>query len=80
MYYTDRLQWVRDCKNMTQKEVASKLGLKQQQYARYEKGVNIMPVTHLANVCKIFDVSADYILGLTDRMEPLTNKEKVNNS
>ena len=80
MYYTERLQWVRDCRNMTQKELATELGLKQQQYARYEKGVNVMPITYLANICKILNVSADYILGLTDTMESLQNEEKVTNS
>lgn len=77
MYYTDRLQWVRDCRNMTQKELASRLGLKQQQYARYEKGVNVMPVTYLANICRILDVSADYILGLSDTMISYKKDEKV---
>lgn len=77
MYYTDRLQWVRDCRNITQKELATQLGLKQQQYARYEKGVNVMPVTYLANICRILDVSADYILGLTDSMVSYKKEEKV---
>lgn len=77
MYYTDRLQWVRDCRNMTQKELASRLGLKQQQYARYEKGVNVMPVTYLANICRILDISADYILGLSDTMISYKKDEKV---
>ena len=76
MYYTERMQWVRDCKNITQKEVADHLQIKQQQYARYEKGVNVMPVTYLAKICKYFNVSADYILGLIDDMKPL-EKEKV---
>ena len=71
MYYTERLQWVRDCKNITQKELAKAIGIKQQQYARYEKGINIMPVTHLANICKYLNVSADYILGLTNEIKPL---------
>lgn len=71
MYYTERLQWVRDCKNITQKELAKAIGIKQQQYARYEKGINIMPVTHLVNICKYLNVSADYILGLTDEIKPL---------
>ncbi len=79
MYYTDRLQWVRDCRNMTQKELANQLGLKQQQYARYEKGVNVMPITYLANICRILDVSADYLLGLTDTMISYKMKEKVIN-
>ena len=68
MYYTERLQWIRDCKNITQKELAGHLGIKQQQYARYEKGINIMPITYLPKICEYLDVSADYILGLTDDM------------
>jgi transcriptional regulator with XRE-family HTH domain len=78
MYYTERIQWVRDCKNLTQTEVAQKLGIKQQQYARYEKGINVMPITYLAELCKILDVSADYIIGLTDEMKPLKKSQKNN--
>ena len=69
MYYTDRIKWVRDCKNISQKELASYLGIKQQQYARYEKGINIMPVIYLAKICEYLDVSADYIIGLTNDMK-----------
>ena len=68
MYYTERIQWIRDCKNITQKEIADYLGIKQQQYARYEKGINIMPITYLPKICQYLDVSADYILGLIDEM------------
>lgn len=69
--YTERLQWIRDCQNITQKEIAEALGIKQQQYARYEKGINIMPVTYLPKICKYLNISADYILGLIDEMKPL---------
>lgn len=31
---------MRDCRSISQKEMAEKLGIKQQQYARYEKGIN----------------------------------------
>ena len=76
MYYTERLQWVRDCKNVTQKEIADYLGIKQQQqYARYEKGVNIMPITYLPKICKYLDVSADYIIGLSDEMKSYKEKQ-----
>lgn len=68
VYYTERLKWIRDCKNITQKELAKALGIKQQQYARYEKGINIMPISYLPTICQFLDVSADYILGLTDEM------------
>lgn len=77
MYYTERLQWIRDCKNITQKELAEYLGIKQQQYARYEKGVNIMPVTYLVPICKFLDISADYLLGLINEPISLSQKEKL---
>jgi len=78
MYYTERIQWIRDCRNITQKEVAQALGIKQQQYARYEKGINIMPVTYLAPLCKILNISADYIIGLTnEEISYQKSKEKL---
>lgn len=74
MYYNERIQWVRDCKNITQKEIAEYLGIKQQQYARYEKGVNIMPIIYLKPICEYLNISADFIIGLTDNDFPLPDK------
>ena len=74
MYYTERLQWIRYCKNISQKEIAEYLGIKQQQYARYEKDVNVMPVTYLGPICKFLDISADYLLDLIN--EPISLKEQ----
>lgn len=72
MYYNEKIAYERDRQNITQKEMASRLGIKQQQYSRYEKGINVMPVTYLLKICKILDVSADYILGLTDNRNKKT--------
>ncbi len=69
MYYNEKIQWVRECRNIPQREVAEYLGIKQQQYARYEKGINIMPVTYLPKICEYLGVSADYILGLSNDIE-----------
>ena len=66
MYFNERIKWIRECDNIKQKDIAEYLGIKQQQYARYEKGVNVMPVTYLKKICEYLNVSADYILGLTD--------------
>ena len=66
MYFNERIKWIRECDNIKQKDIADYLGIKQQQYARYEKGVNIMPVTYLKKICEYLNVSADYILGLID--------------
>lgn len=74
MYYTDRLVIARERQNMTQKELSKILGIKQQQYARYEKGINIMPITYLDKICVSLDISADYIIGLTEEVKSYKNK------
>ena len=79
MYYNERLQFVRDARNITQKEMAEALNIKQQQYARYEKGVNIMPITHLYKICEFLNISADYIIGLTEEMGPCPKSNEKNN-
>jgi hypothetical protein len=35
-------------------------------YARYERGANEMPIHHLLTLCRVYKVSADYILGISD--------------
>ena len=76
MYYTNRLEWIRNCKNITQKQLADALNIKQQQYARYEKGINVMPITHLIEICKFLNISADYILGLNDEIKSFNTNKK----
>lgn len=70
MYYNEKIAYERDKQNITQKEMALRLGIKQQQYSRYEKGINVMPVTYLPKICKILNVSSDYILGLSNNKRP----------
>lgn len=74
MYYNERIAWIRDCRSISQKDIAEKLGIKQQQYARYEKGINIMPITYLKPICEILNVSPDYIIGLTDEPQVLKRR------
>lgn len=70
MYYNEKIQYIRESQNITQKEIANFLEIKQQQYARYEKGINVMPVIYLPKICTFLNVSADYILGLPDLPYP----------
>ncbi len=67
--YTERLLLAREKRGLTQKELSKMIGIKQQQYARYEKGINIMPITHLKSICVALNVSADYILGLAKELK-----------
>ena len=65
MYYNEKIAFERDSQNITQKEMADFLGIKQQQYSRYEKGINVMPIIYLPKICMKLGISADYILGLS---------------
>lgn len=51
---------------MTQKQVADILGVAQPVYQRFEKGTFECSYSQLAEICKLFDISADYLLGLKD--------------
>ena len=66
MYYTERIEYLRECKELTQKDVAEFIGVKRTQYWRYEKGLNEMPLKYIEKLCKLYSVSADYLLGMTD--------------
>ena len=65
--YIKRIRDLREDHDKTQQEIADLLGTSQTMYARYERGANEMPIRHLVTLCKYYNVSADYILGLKDK-------------
>ena len=64
--YVERIRELREDTDKTQREVARYLGTTQQVYSRYENGENEIPVRHIISLCRLYKVSADYILGLSD--------------
>lgn len=66
MLYIDRIKQFRQENNVSQAQVARVLGISQQQYFKYEKGVNELPIRYLVAICKAYNISADWILGLSD--------------
>ena len=54
--------------NLTQQEIADILGTSQTMYARYERGANELPLRHLVKLCDYYHVSADYILGRSNKL------------
>ena len=63
------LRALRTDKDMSQKEVGVALGISQQQYSQYETGQIDLPLRYLRKLIDLFDVSADYLLGRTQRPE-----------
>ena len=62
--YIKIMRDLREDNDKTQKEIADVLGTSQTMYARYERGANELPIHHLIKLCKYYNVSADYLLGL----------------
>lgn len=76
MKYITIIRNLREDHDYTQKYVAHVLGTSQTMYARYERGVNELPLHHLVSLCKLYDVSADYILGLS-QCKKVYMKDKI---
>lgn len=64
MEYEQNLKVMRKIRKQSQREIANVLQTTQQQYCKYENGIQEMPIRHLIALCKHYNVSADYILGL----------------
>ena len=67
--YVKRIRDLREDHDMSQRQVAKILGTSQTMYARYERSANELPIRHLIALCRLYHVSADYILGLTERIK-----------
>ena len=51
-------------------QVAAVLGTSQKQYSRWETGTSEIPAHHLIALARFYGVTTDYLLGLSDKMEP----------
>lgn len=49
---------------LTQKQVAEKLHMTQQQYSRFETGIFELNYGQIVFLCKLFEITADYLFGL----------------
>ncbi|KRO22209.1 MULTISPECIES: helix-turn-helix domain-containing protein [Lactococcus] len=65
-YFGDKLRALRMKKNLTQNDLAARLGIVGASVSSYEKNKQYPSVEVLIQLCQTFDVSADYLLGLSD--------------
>lgn len=71
MDYKLRIRDLREDHDKTQQNIADILGTSQTMYARYECGASELPVRHLIRLSKYYNVSMEYIVGLTDNKTPV---------
>ncbi len=72
MHNYQRIRDLREDSDYTQKQVADKLYLHLTQYRRYECGESELPMNIAINIAKLYNVSLDYIAGLTNNKCGLT--------
>lgn len=67
-YYYHRLKDLREDRNETlkQQDIAELLGTTQQTYSLWERGEREIPFHHAITLAKFYNVSLDYIAGLTN--------------
>ena len=64
-----RLKDTREDAEMNQTEVAAYLKMSQSGYSKYETGENDIPTAVLIKLSKLWNVSIDYLLGVSDKRE-----------
>ncbi|WP_102345118.1 helix-turn-helix domain-containing protein [Bacillus sp. Marseille-P3661] len=64
--YANRLRELRIEHGYTMEEVGKKVGIKKSSYASYESRYRQPPLEKLKGFSKLYGVSVDYILGLTN--------------
>lgn len=62
MTYMERFKQFRQERKITQNEVAQTLSITQQQWFKYEKEINELPIRYLEILCRKYDISADWLL------------------
>lgn len=65
-----RIKDLREDADITQKQIADYLHIKQNTYSQYENGHRQIPVDCLIALAKYYNTSTDYLLGLTDKKTP----------
>ncbi|MBQ9079555.1 MAG: helix-turn-helix transcriptional regulator [Clostridia bacterium] len=71
MHFYQRLRDMRNDRDKTQEDIAKILGTARQQYAKYETGAQELPMHHFITLAKYYNVSLDYLAGLTDTPKKL---------
>lgn len=65
--YRTRLRNVREDRDLTQAEIGKVLNKSQQGYNHIEAGRAELKIDDLVKLCRFYDLSADYLVGLTDK-------------
>ena len=71
-----RIRDLREDNDLTQRQVADYLRIRQNTYSQYETGNRQIPVEALIALARLYETSTDYLLGLTDSRKPYPRSKR----
>ncbi|HEO2500461.1 TPA: helix-turn-helix transcriptional regulator [Streptococcus agalactiae] len=77
MTFAERLRELRQLNNITQIEMANKLGLNRVTYTNYEREKSEPSISTLKEIATIFNVSIDYLIAFEDDTKGRNNRKKL---
>ena len=76
MFYN--LKRIRESHDLTQREMANILKISKSSYNNFETGTQIIPLKHLNNFCSYFQVTMDFVCGLSNVNQKETKLIRLN--
>lgn len=70
MNYRERMRNLREDRDLKQREVAAIINKSQQGYSHIEEGRAELKIDDMIKLCKFYNVTADYFVGMSDKKEP----------
>ena len=74
----NRIKNLREKRGIIQEILAAELGITQQMLSKYEKDVTVIKVDILKRLAEYFNVTTDYLLGISDVKRDLTGQIRLN--
>ena len=72
-----RIRDLRNDRGLTQQQIAELLNVSQNTYSQYEIGTSRFPLDTVVKLAEFYEVSVDYLVGLTDDPTPYPRKRKL---
>lgn len=74
MNYRDRIKSAREDSDLTQAQIGKLLDKSQQGYNHIEAGRAELKIDDIIRLCRFYDLSADYLIGLIDK--PISYRDR----
>ena len=78
MIYSERLKYLREEKELTQKDLSDLIQVHPATYSQFERESSIIPIKRLNEFANFFHVSLDYLFSFTNIRQYNHSNEKIN--